>query len=194
MHDEIANNIRTVLDSQRLVSLDTVHAVGDGLKGKIQGKSVDPGVLTLAEQLREFEMPRPIFKGSERSEWAAGIYNNSHTDAEMRADIGKVLASSASRGQLEDALGQLALFQRDIMVGLNYAYYAPPGAQALHNNPLLVRSHDFSAETVGGIKAVWQSAHLFGEGSPAGGGAHLVGSHGRSALRAGGDRTGFHRA
>ncbi len=176
MHDEIANNIRTVLDSQRLVSLDTVQAVGDGLKDKIQGKPVDPGVLTLAEQLREFEMPRPIFKGSERSEWAAGIYNNSHTDAEMRADIGKVLASSASRGQLEDALGQLALFQRDIMVGLNYAYYAPPGAQALHNNPLLVRSHDFSAETVGGIKAVWQSAHLFGEGSPAGGGAHLVGS------------------
>jgi len=70
----------------------------------------------------------------------------------------------------------LASFQRDTLVGLNYAYYAPPGAQALHNNPLLVRSHDFSAETVGGIKAVWQASHLFGEGSPAGGGAHLVGS------------------
>lgn len=176
MHAEMANGIRAVLDSQRLVSLDTVHALGDGLRDKIQGKPVDPSLLTLAEQLREFEMPRPIFKGSERSEWAAGIYNNSHTDAEMRTDVAKVLSSSASHGQLEDALGQLASFQRDTLVGLNYAYYAPPGAQALHNNPLLVRSHDFSAETVGGIKAVWQASHLFGEGSPAGGGAHLVGS------------------
>jgi hypothetical protein len=176
MHDEVANAMRTVLDSQRLVSLDTVHALGNALKDKMAGKPVDRSVLALAEELREFEMPRPIFKNSERSEWAAGIYNNSHTDAEMRTDIGKVLTSSSSRGQIEEALGQLASFQRDTMVGLNYAYYAPPGAQALHNNPLLVRSHDFSAETVGGIKAVWQAAHLFGEGSPAGGGAHLVGS------------------
>ncbi|HST09413.1 MAG TPA: hypothetical protein VLL05_03485 [Terriglobales bacterium] len=176
VHDEVANAMRSVLDSQRLVSLDVIHGLGQGLQDKLQGKPGDPSLQSLADQLREFEMPRPIFKGSERSEWAAGIYNNSHTDAEMRADIGKVLASSSSHGQLEEALGQLASFQRDTLVGLNYAYYAPPGAQALHNNPLLVRSHDFSAETVGGIKAVWQAAHLFGEGSPAGGGAHLVGS------------------
>jgi len=163
-HQEIANNMRSVLDSQRLVSLDTLNAIGDALQSKIQGKAVDPAIVNMAEQLREFEMPRPIFKGSERSEWAAGIYNNSHTDAEMRADLGKVLTSSNSRSQLEDALGDLALFQRDTLVCLNYAYYEPPGAQALHNNPLLVRSHDFSAETVGGIKAVWQAPHLFGEG------------------------------
>jgi len=175
-HDDVANAMRTVLDSQRLVSLDVIHGLGQGLQEKLQGKPVDPSLQSFAEQLREFEMPRPIFKGSERSEWAAGIYNNSHTDAEMRADVGKVLLSNASHGQIEEALGQLASFQRDTLVGLNYAYYAPPGAQALHNNPLLVRSHDFSAETVGGIKAVWQSSHLFGEGSPAGGGAHLVGS------------------
>ena len=176
MHDRIANNMRSVLDSQRLLSLDTLYAIGNGLQEKLQGKTVDQGVVTLAEQLREFEMPRPIFKGSERSEWAAGIYNNSHTDSEMRTDLTRVLTSSASRNQLEDGLGDLAMFQRDTLVGLNYAYYEPPGAQALHNNPLLVRSHDFSAETVGGIKAVWQAPHLFGEGSPAGGGAHLVGS------------------
>jgi hypothetical protein len=48
--------------------------------------------------------------------------------------------------------------------------------QALHNNPLLIRSHDFAAETVGGIKTVWQAPQLFGQGSPAGGGAHFVGS------------------
>src|SRR5207253_5368370 len=114
---------------------------------------------------------------SERTEWAPGIYNNHHTDLQMKTDLVKVLKSpTATRSQIEEARGQLASFFRDTLVGLNYAYYEPPGAQALHNNPLLVRSHDFSAETVGGIKAVWQAPHLFGEGSPAGGGAHLVGS------------------
>jgi hypothetical protein len=176
MHEQIAASMRSVLDSQRLVSLDTLNALGDGLREKAQGGTADPALVSMADQLREFEMPRPIFKGSERSEWAAGIYNNSHTDAEMRADVAKGIAASASRSQAEDALGQLASFQRDTLVGLNYAYYEPPAAQVLHNNPLLVRNHDFSAETVGGIKAVWQAPHLFGEGSPAGGGAHLVGS------------------
>jgi hypothetical protein len=46
----------------------------------------------------------------------------------------------------------------------------------LHNNPLFVRSHDFSGDTVEGIEQVWQASQLYGEGSPAGGGAHLVGS------------------
>jgi len=176
VHEEIASRMRSVLDSQRLVSLDTLNALGDGIKERIQGKPADSSLNIFAEQLREFEMPRPIFKSSERSEWAAGIYNNSHTDAEMRTDLSKALSGQASHNQMEEGLGQLSSFQRDTLVGLNYAYYEPPGAQVLHNNPLLVRNHDFSAESVGGIKAVWQAPHLFGEGSPAGGGAHLVGS------------------
>lgn len=176
MHEELAARIRSVLDSQRLVSLDTIFVIGDALNDKAQGKPADASALLLAGQLREFEMPQPIFTSGERTEWAAGIYNNSHTDSEMRSDLTKVIKSSATRTQLEDGRGQLASFQRDTLVGLNYAYYEPPSAQALHNNPLLVRSHDFSAETVGGIKAVWQAPQLFGEGSPAGGGAHLVGS------------------
>jgi hypothetical protein len=176
MHQEVADRIRSVLDSQRLVSLDTIHGLGDALNEKAQGKPVDDSLTRFAGQLKEFEMPRPIFTSSEHTEWAAGVYNNSHTDSEMRTDFTKVIKSSPSRGQLEEARGALAPFQRDALVGLNYAYYEPPGAQALHNNPLLVRSHDFSAETVGGIKAVWQAPQVFGEGSPAGGGAHLVGS------------------
>src|SRR6201988_2378966 len=84
--------------------------------------------------------------------------------------------SSASRAQIEEARGQLASFLRDTLVGLNYAYYEPPGAQALHNNPLFVRSHDFAGESVSGIKSLLQTPSLFGRGSPAGGGAHFVGS------------------
>ena len=175
-HQEMANRIRAVMDGQRLVSLDTLLALGDGLNEKAQGKPVGDSLLNLAGELREFEMPRPIFTNGERTEWAAGIYNNRHTDLQMRTDLGKVIKSPASRAQVDEARGQLASFLRDTLVGLNYGYYEPPGAQALHHNPLFVRSHDFSAETVGGMKALWQAPQLFGEGSPAGGGAHLVGS------------------
>lgn len=177
MHREVAARIRAVLDDQRLVSLDTLLAIGDGLSDKAHGKQPADYVILLAGETREFEMPRPIFTNSERTEWAAGIYNNHHTDVQMRTNLPKLLkASNASRAQIEEARGDLASFLRDTLVGLNYAYYEPPGAQALHNNPLFVRSHDFAGDSVEGIKTLWQAPQLLGQGSPAGGGAHFVGS------------------
>ena len=177
MHREFAQKVRAVLDDQRLVSLDTILAVGDALAEKRSGKQPPEYAVLLAGQTQEFQMPQPIFTNGERSEWAAGIYNSHHTDLQMRANLPKVLSStSVSRTQIDDARGQLASFLRDTLVGLNYAYYEPPGAQALHENPLLVRSHDFACETVGGLNIPWQAPELFGQGSPAGGGAHFVGS------------------
>jgi hypothetical protein len=177
MHREAAGRIRSVMDDQRLVSLDTVMLIGDALKDKARGKQPEEYILLLASQTREFEMPRPIFTTSEHEEWAAGIYNSHHADVQMKTDLPKLLKSkTASARQIEEGRGQLASFLRDTLVGLNYAYYEPPGAQALHNNPLLVRSHDFAGDTVSGLKTLWQSPEMFGEGSPAGGGAHFVGS------------------
>jgi hypothetical protein len=176
MHQEVANRMRAVLDGQRLVSLDTLIALGDGLHNVDQVKARSGSLLSLAGELREFEMPQPIFHNSERTQWAAGIYNNRHTEIQMRTDLTKVVKSPASPEQLAEARGQLASFLRDTLVGLNYAYYEPPGAQILHHNPLFVRSHDFSGETIMGQELVWQAPQLFGAGSPAGGGAHLVGS------------------
>jgi hypothetical protein len=95
----------------------------------------------------------------------------------MKTDLTKVVKSPTSAEQLAEARGQLAPLLRDTLVGLNYAYYEPPGAQVLHNNPLFVRSHDFSGDTVTGVEhQAWQAPQLFGAGSPAGGGARLVGS------------------
>jgi len=177
MHQELADRMRSVLDGQRLVSLDTLLSLGEGLNALAQGrKEVGDTLMPLAGELREFEMPRPIFTSSERTQWAAGIYNNRHTEMEMRTDLTKVIKSPSSQSRLEEARGQLAPLLRDTLVGLNYAYYEPPGAQMLHHNPLFVRSHDFAGETVIGVEHVWQAPQLFGEGSPAGGGAHLVGS------------------
>jgi hypothetical protein len=176
MHDDIAQQIRDAMEGQRLVSLDTLLALGDGLNEMAAGKKIGDGLLPLARELGEFEMPRPIFTSSERTEWAAGVYNNRHTELQMRTDLAKIIKAPASREQFEQARGQLASFLRDTLVGFNYAYYEPPGAQVLHHNPLFVRSHDFSGDTVAGVERVWQAPLLFGEGSPAGGGAHLVGS------------------
>ena len=82
-----------MLDDQRLVSLDTLLTLGDALAEKAQGKQPAEYMILLARQTREFEMPRPIFTNGERSEWAAGIYNNHHTDVQMRADMPRVLKS-----------------------------------------------------------------------------------------------------
>lgn len=177
VHRELVDRIRVVLDDQRLVSLDTLLLLSDGLRASAQGTAPDNSLLLLAEQLTEFQMPRPIFTSSERTEFTTGTYNNHHTDLEMKTDLTKIVAAHPSAAELEQARGELVPFMRDTLVGLNYAYYEPPGAQALHNNPLLIRSHDFSGETVMGLEgSLWQTPRLFGVGSPAGGGAHLVGS------------------
>jgi hypothetical protein len=176
MHQEVAGRMHSIMDNQRLVSLDTLFALGAGLSDMAKGKPADPALIKLSGELREFEMPRPIFSRSERTEWAAGVYNNRHTDLQMRTNLARVMKSQPTAAQLEEARGQLTSFLRDTLVGLNYAYYEPPGAQVLYHNPLFVRQHDFAAETVVGIERVWQAPRLFGAGSPAGGGAHLVGS------------------
>lgn len=59
---------------------------------------------------------------------------------------------------------------------MNYAYYEPPGAEVLHNNPLFVRSHDFTSISVQGVNEIWGAPQLVGVGATAGGGAYLLGS------------------
>jgi hypothetical protein len=175
VHAEMAKGIRAVMDGQRLVSLDALLALADGLSDK--SKTLEKSsLLPMMAELREFQMPRPIFSSSERSEWAAGIYNNRHTEMQMQTDVAKQLKGSPTPAQVEEARGELAPFLRDTLVGLNYSYYEPPGAQLLRVDPLFVRSHDFAGETVEGVEGLWRAPQLFGAGIAAGGGAHLVGS------------------
>lgn len=180
IHKEMADGIQTVMADQQLVPLDTLLAISDGLTAIAQGAPSNSNMdrlVGLADQLNEFQMPRPIFTKRERNEFTAGTYNNRHTDLEMRTHLTKILQQPASKDELDEARGELAPFLRDTLVGFNYAYYEPPGAQDMHNNPLLVRSHDFSGDTVMGMEgSLWQTPMVFGAGSPAGGGAHLVGS------------------
>jgi hypothetical protein len=175
VRQELADRMHSVMQGQRLVSLETLLALGEGLNEMAQGKDVGDSLIPLAGQLREFEMPRPMFTASERSEWAAGFYNTRHSSLQTRTDLAKLI-KSPNRKDLVDSRGLVVPFLRDTLVGLNYAYYAPPGAQILLNNPLFVRSHDFSGEMAIGGGQSWRVPHVFGSGLPAGGGAHLAGS------------------
>ena len=176
VHAELAERIRAVLDDQRLVSLDTLFALGDGFNDMTQGHPGDAKMLALAGELREFEMPRAIFTKNEKIDWAPRVYSTHHAELQVQTDLSKVIKNPGSRAQLDAARGQLAPFLRDTLVGLNYAYYEPPGAQILHNNPLFVRAHDFSGVSMVNPERTWHAPVLLGAGTPAGGGAYLMGS------------------
>lgn len=173
---QLAQRIRSVMEDQRLVSLDTLFALSDGLQKMANGGARDSSLLELAGQLREFELPQPIFTENEKITWAPGIYRSHHAELQVQTDLTKVIKAPGTRSQLETARGQLAPFLRDTLVGLNYAYYEPPGAQMLHDNPLFVRSHDFTGISVVGGEEPWRAPMLLGVGTPAGGGAYLMGS------------------
>jgi hypothetical protein len=176
VRQEIAGRIRIAMDDQRLLSLDTLFGLADGLNLMAQGKPAPADLLGKAQELREFQMPRPFFTTTERSEWAAGLYNTSHVTLQMRTDLTKIIQAPGSPVELGAARGELAPLLRDTLVGLTYAYYEPPAAQTLHHNPLLVRSHDFSGEMTPGSQQAWQVPRVFGRGWTASGGAHLTGS------------------
>ncbi len=181
LRSQMASRMRQVLEDQRLVSLDTLISLGDGLDQMAKGQQTGDSLVPLAGELREFEMPKPLFTKSERTEFAAGLYSNRHTALQMRTDLIKILKSSSSPAELAQAHALLTPFLRDTLVGINYAYYEPPGAQMIHNNPLFVRSHDFSGGEYSGEAAsasdqVWRSPRIFGRGWTASGGAHLIGS------------------
>jgi hypothetical protein len=182
LRSQMAGKMRQVIDDQRLVSLDTVISLGDGLDQMTKGKEVADSLISLAGELREFEMPKPLFTKSERTEFAAGLYSNRHTALQMRTDLIRILKNPASTpAELTQAHALLTPFFRDTLVGINYAYYEPPGAQMIHNNPLFVRSHDFSGGDYSGEAAtasdqIWRSPRIFGRGWTASGGAHLIGS------------------
>jgi len=176
VRQEMAGRIRNVLEDQRLVSLDTLFALGDGLAAMAQGSHAPTNLVNLAGELREFEMPRPIFTSTEKVTWAPGVYSSHHAELQIKTDLTRVIKGPGTKQQLEAARGQLAPFLRDALVGLNYAYYEPPGAQVLHNNSLFVRSHDFSGLTIVSTERSWMAPELMGVGTPAGGGAYLMGS------------------
>ena len=176
VRQQLADKMRVVLDDQRLVSLDTLFALGDGLKELAAGHTTAETLTPLAADLRDFEMPRPIFTTREKAETAARQFNNRHAALQPRTDLTKLLQSPGTPEATAAARGRLTPFLRDTLVGLSYAYYEPPGAQMVHQNPVFVRSHDFSGEVGDAGLQSWQTPQLYDRGETTSGGAYLAGS------------------
>lgn len=175
IRQQLAVKIRSVLEAQRLVSIDTLLTLGDGMNDLAQGnRTLVDTLLPLAAQLREFEMPRAIFTASERSEYTQQRSDVNHTTLQAHTNFARIIKSGSAK-ELADAHGRLAAFLRDTLVGFNYAYYEPPGAQMLHNNAIFVRSHDYSEDVARGAQP-WRVPQLVNLGVTASGGAHLCGS------------------
>lgn len=176
VRQKIADQISSVMTDQRLVSLDTLFAAGQDLQEMAQGKSKANALLPLVSQLNQYEMPRPMFSTSQSIDWSYGLGNNSHTTKQEHIDWTKIVNGEHSPKQLLDARGLLAPFLRDSLVGLNYAYYEPPGEQMARNDPLFVRTQDFSGTIAQGGSESWATPFLVGRGWTSGAGAHLAGS------------------
>jgi hypothetical protein len=178
VHNRMAAEIRQVLTDQRLVSLDTLLELGDDFSKMAQDSNeVDVRRASeLAEELEEARSPRAMFTEAERAEWTPGHEPNRHVVLEMKTDLEKPFRGGSPTHESAAMRGALTPFLRDTLVGLNYAYYQPPGAQILSSSPLLVRAHDFLASETIDESGAWLAPQLFGVGQTAGHGTHLSGS------------------
>ena len=87
---------RAVLNDQRLVSLDTLFGLYDGLGEMAHGAAIGDSLLPLAGALREFEMPQPIFTAGERVSWSPTVYVSRHAELQVRTDLTKVIQDSGN--------------------------------------------------------------------------------------------------
>jgi hypothetical protein len=172
---ELAARMHSVLNAQRLVSLDTLLTLGEGLTEMSKGKATGDSLFPLAAELRDFEMPRPIFSSTEKFEFQYERSDIRHTTLQTRTNLTTIIKSGTAT-ELAVARGRLAPFLRDTLVGLNYAYYEPPGAQMLLNNTIFVRSHDYTERLKMEGTQPWRTSLLINLGVTAGGGTHLAGS------------------
>lgn len=176
VRQDLAYRIGSVMIAQQLISLDTLFALGEGLEQMAHGAPASAKLIHLAGELRELPMPKPLFTSGERASWNYGLFADSHFQAESTANFTKIIKSSRSPKKLAAARGELVPFLRDTLVGLNYAYYQPPGSQVLYNDPNFVRFHDFLGEAITGHDQSWKDPIISGRGWTASGGARLEGS------------------
>jgi len=170
---EMEQSIIRILDSQHIISLDTILQLGELLD-----KGDKPNTAALAKlsgQIAEVPLPRAPLSSSERNAMGFGYWTERHLEAERHTNI-RLAAEKAGAdpAKVKDVKGLLAPLLRDTLLAFNYAYYVPPGAQVLYTNPVFVRSHDFIGGE--GQSHLWKPTEPYGSGWPSNGGGRLVGS------------------
>jgi hypothetical protein len=170
--DAVEQEFIRILDSQRMLPLDTLLQLADQLDS---GKPVAAQTNKLAAQIAEIPIPRPPLTANEKNAMGFGYYTDRHLDAERKLNFRAAIERTAGDpAKLKELVGDLAPLLRDTLLAFNYAYYAPPGAQILYTNPVFVRSHDFVGGE--GQSRTWLPTETYGTGWPSNGGGRLVGS------------------
>ncbi|HVT92703.1 MAG TPA: hypothetical protein VHD76_07655 [Bryobacteraceae bacterium] len=172
----LVENLVRILEAQKLISLTTLFDLSDNLESISKGEKVNNALVAkAASRIADLQLPRAGLSSLEKSTLSFGYWSERHIDAQRKLNL-RALLDKASRDpkKLDDIREALAPFLRDTLVGLNYAYYAPPGAQLLLTNPLFVRSHDFVGLL--GSSALWHHTEVQGNGWPSSAGGKLTGS------------------
>jgi hypothetical protein len=175
-HDQAAQEIGRILEAQRIVSLDTIFQLADHLDAIAKGEKLSPALVNrLAGRIAEIQPPRASLTTIEKNAMGYGYWTDKHIDSERKINIRSAIEKAGTDAEkLKDIRGILAPLLRDTLVGFNYAYYAPPGAQVLYTNPVFVRSHDFVGTQ--GTAHTWRPTELYGSGWPSNAGGRLIGS------------------
>jgi hypothetical protein len=165
-----------IFEAQRLISVTDLFAIADGLDAVARGEKGNPAVVAkAAARIAEVQLPHASLSSVEKNSFTFGYWSEKHVEAERRINLKAELdRAGTDPKKLADIRGNLAPLLRDSLVGLNYAYYAPPGAQILQANPLFVRSHDFIG--LNNQSQAWKTTEVMGGGWPTNSGGKLSGS------------------
>ena len=174
--NQLIEEMIRIFEAQRLLSLNVLFELADHLESLTRGEKLNVALVNrLAARISEIQLPRTSLTSAEKNAFAVGYWTDRHLEAQRKLNLRTAIERAASDAErLRDLRGLLAPFLRDSLVGLNYVHYAPPGAQLMLANPLVVRSHDFLG--MQGSSHTWRQAEVLGTGWPSSGGGRLMGS------------------
>jgi len=175
-HTEAVAEMQAYFDAQRLVPVTLLFELADHAERVAKGEKPDLALINrVGSRLATIEAPRAALSTVERNGMQLGYWSERHIESQRRMNLRQLLervARDPSRAQ--DVRAALAPVLRDSLVGLNYIYYAPPGAQLLRSSPSFVRSHDFIG--IPGSRDSWRMPAPVAAGWPAAAGGRLSGS------------------
>jgi len=175
-HTLLIQDMTRIFESQKLISLKTILDISDHTESLAKGEKINVALLNrLNTRMQDIQLPRASLTTAERNALSFGYWTERHIEKQRKFNIrAEVEKAGADAARLRSARGGLAAMLRDTLVGFNYLYYAPPGAQILKTNPLFARSHDFLG--VQGTNQTWRNTEVLGTGWPSSAGGRLVGS------------------
>ena len=133
-HAVVVQDMMRIFEAQRLVSLNTLFELSDNLDRVSRGEKLDAALVArLASRIAEVQLPRASLSGVEKNALSFGYWTERHVEAQRKLNLRLAVEKAGSDAEkLRDLRGALTPFLRDTLVGMNYAHYAPPGAQILY--------------------------------------------------------------